>query len=59
MGELDGFMKRIKRVDEFVELFVPTGPYHKDAIYVTPPYEGLRGDRANIFCSRSPMKRLV
>ena len=37
MGEIDGFMKRIRRVDEFIELFVPMLPYHKDAIYVMPP----------------------
>ena len=38
MGELNGFMRRIKKVDEFIELFFLTGPYHKDFIYVTPPY---------------------
>ena len=51
--------RRIKKVDEFVVLFFPMGPYHKDIMYVTPPYKGLRGDWANIFCSRSPMKRLA
>ena len=28
MGELDGFMRRIKKVDEFVELFFSIGLYH-------------------------------
>ena len=28
MGELDGFMRRIKKVDKFVELFFSIGPYH-------------------------------
>ena len=51
MGELDGFMRRIKKVDEFVELFFPMGPYHKDVIYVTPPYERFKGrlDRYFLF----------
>ena len=39
MGELDGFMRRVKKVDEFVELFFSMESYHKDVIYVTPPYE--------------------
>ena len=39
MGELDGFMRRIKKADEFVEGFSSMGPYHKDIIYVTPPYK--------------------
>ena len=43
MGELDGFMRRIEKVDEFVELFFLMEPYHKEVIYVTPPYEGLIG----------------
>ena len=42
MGELDSFMRRIKKVDEFVELLFSTGPYHKNVIYVTPPYEGFK-----------------
>ena len=25
MGELNGFMRRIKKVDEFIELFFPVG----------------------------------
>ena len=29
----------MKKVDEFVELFFSMGSYHKDVIYVTPPYE--------------------
>ena len=29
MGELVGFMRRIKKVDEFVELFFSIAPYHK------------------------------
>ena len=28
MGELDGFMRRIKKVDEFFELFFSMGPCH-------------------------------
>ena len=32
MGELNCFMRRIKKVDEFVELFFPMGPYHKDIL---------------------------
>ena len=28
MCELDGFMRRIKKVDKFIELFFPMGPYH-------------------------------
>ena len=28
MNELDGFMKRIRKVDEFIELFFPMGSYH-------------------------------
>ena len=43
MCELDGFMRRIKKVDKFIEFFFPMGPYHKDVIYVTPPYKGLKG----------------
>ena len=43
MCELDGFMRKIKKVDKFIELFFPMGPYHKDVIYVTPPYEGFKG----------------
>ena len=43
MSELDGFMRRIKKVDEFIELFFSMEPYHKDVIYVTQPYEGLWG----------------
>ena len=39
MGELDGFIRRIKKADELVELFFPMGPYHKDVIYVMPQYE--------------------
>ena len=38
MGEFNGFIRRIKEVDEFIELFFPMGPYHKNVIYVTPPY---------------------
>ena len=38
MGEHNSFMRGIKNVDEFIELFFPMGPYHKDVIYVTPPY---------------------
>ena len=49
MGELDGFMTRIKNVNEFVELSFPMGPYHKDVIYVTPPYEGFKGEIGIIF----------
>ena len=30
MGELDGFMRRNKKVDGFVERFFSMGPYHKD-----------------------------
>ena len=59
MGELDGLMRKIKKVDGLVELFFPMGPYHKDVIYVTPPYEGLKGRLGQYFCSRSPMKRLA
>ena len=40
MGELDGFMRRIKKADEFNELFFSMGLYHKDVIYVTSPYKG-------------------
>ena len=43
MGKLDGFMRRIQKVDGFVELFFPMGPYHKDVIYVTPSYKGFKG----------------
>ena len=43
MDELDGFMRRIKKVDEFIELFFPMGLYHKDVIYVTPLYEKFKG----------------
>ena len=39
MGELDSFIRRIRKVDEFVELFSLMGPYHKDVIYVMPLYE--------------------
>ena len=39
MGELDGFMRRTEKADEFVELFFSMGPYHKNNVYVTPPYE--------------------
>ena len=35
MGELDGFMRKIKKVDESTELFFSIGSYHKDVIYVT------------------------
>ena len=42
MGERDGFMRRIKKADEFVELFFSMGPCHKNVIYVTPPYEGFK-----------------
>ena len=42
MGELDGFMRKIKKVDEFVELSVSMGPCHKNIIHVTPPYEGFK-----------------
>ena len=59
MCELNGFMRRIQKVDKFIELFFPMGPYRKDVIYVTPPYEGSRGDWADSFCSGSPMKRLA
>ena len=38
MGELNGFMRRMKKGDEFIELFFPMGSYHKDVIYVTPLY---------------------
>ena len=43
LGELDDFMRRIKKVDEFVELFFSMGPYHIDVIYVMPPYKGFKG----------------
>ena len=59
MDELDGFMRRIKKVDEFVELFFTMGAISKDIIYVTPPYEGFKRNWANIFCSKSSMKRLA
>ena len=36
-------MRRIKKADEFIELFFHMGPYHKDVIYVTPPYERFKG----------------
>ena len=36
MSELDDFMRRIKKVDGFFEVFFSIGPYHKDVIYVTP-----------------------
>ena len=39
MGELDGFMRRIKKADEFVELIFSMGSYHKDVIYIMPLYE--------------------
>ena len=29
MSELDGFMRRIKKVDEFFELFFSMGPFIK------------------------------
>ena len=42
MGELDDFMRKIKIADEFIDLFFSMGPYHKNVIYVTPPYEGFK-----------------
>ena len=35
-------MRRIKKVDEFVELFFSMRPCHRNVIYVTPPYEGFK-----------------
>ena len=29
MGDRGGFMRRIKKVDEVIELFFSMGPYHK------------------------------
>ena len=43
MGELNGFIRRIKKVDDFIKLFFPMGPYRKDVIYVTPPYWRFKG----------------
>ena len=33
---------RVKKVDEFVELFFYMGSYHEHVIYVTPPYQGFK-----------------
>ena len=33
MDELDGFMRRIKKFDEFTGVLVFLGPYHKDVLF--------------------------
>ena len=41
IGELDGFMGRIKEVYEFFELFFSMGPNHGDVINVAPSCDRL------------------